>query len=247
MANGDFAESFDLYIHWPLRLKKEIPFLRRILDQTHARTVLDAGAGAGRHAVALAREGFSVSGFDIDQGLVDEAKAHARETGQDVEFFTASFTHIPHQPPREALLCIGNSLCMLPDQDAFRASVASMALALAPGGVLVAHVLNYRALRGHAKRFGPPRTLPDGRVVLKMFDLTPGALAVNIVILTPEKDRWKLHHTSHPLLDLDQAAFEQAFESAGLTLDQTFGGADESPFDPESSFDFFVTGVKPKE
>jgi glycine/sarcosine N-methyltransferase/sarcosine/dimethylglycine N-methyltransferase len=247
MADGAFAESFGLYINWPLRLKKEIPFLRRILDKAHAYTVLDAGAGAGRHAVALALEGYAVSGFDLDQGLVDEARAHARETGQDVEFFTASFTDIPHRPPCGAILCIGNSLCMLPDQDAFKVSVASMASVLAPGGVLVAHVLNYRALRRHAKRFGPPRTLPDGRVVLKMFDLTPGALTVNIVILTPEKDRWKLHHTHQSLLDLDHAAFEQAFESAGLTLDQTFGSTDGSPFDPESSFDFFVTGVKPKE
>lgn len=242
-----FAASFSLYIDWPLRLAKELPFLDELLRQAGARTVLDAGAGEGRHAAALARLGYRVAAFDTDEGLVERARGHAREQEQPVEVFRASFAGLPAlgRDPSDAVLCLGNSLCMVGGRDEFFAAVDGLASAVRPGGLLLAHALNYQGLRKGGKRFGPPRSLDDGRLVLKMFDLRPGDTAVHIVVLRPGEKRWSLEHASHPLFETDLALFERALERAGLGVVRTFGAADGRPFEPERSYDLFVLGRRP--
>jgi SAM-dependent methyltransferase len=195
--------------------------------------------------VALAREGFSVEACDLHTVVLDKARDHAREEGVDLRLFEAAFADIPARAGRTygAVLCLGNSLCMCPDAPALYEAVVAMGAVLDPGGVLVAHAVNYPALRASSTRFGPPRALDDGRLVLKLFDTRPGELAVNIVVLTPnEGGRWSLDHTSHPLLEVGLEAFEQAFWEAGLELTESFGSAKGEPYDEETSKDLFVLG-----
>jgi SAM-dependent methyltransferase len=247
MTDPAFADSFDLYIHWELRLGKELPFLEEILRRHDARHVLDAGAGTGVHAAALAGLGFRLDACDIHEGVLEKGRAHARERGVEVRFFASCFTRLGETAGAvyDAVLCLGNSLCMVPDRGTFRESLASMASVLRPGGILVTHVINYAGLRARGKRIGPPRRLEDGRVVLKIFDLVPGHTAVNIVILSPEGETgWKLAHVSHPLLDVDRTDFEEAFPKTGLEAVEAFGGAHGGAFEPERSNDLFLVAKK---
>ncbi len=51
--------------------------------------ILDAGCGAGAHATAFVARGFRVTGIDTSQALLERARAHAAETGAQVDFLQA--------------------------------------------------------------------------------------------------------------------------------------------------------------
>ena len=65
----NFAEYYDAVINWEKRLARELPLLVE-LARSAGRRVLIPACGTGAHVVALARQGFSVLGFDADEEMV---------------------------------------------------------------------------------------------------------------------------------------------------------------------------------
>lgn len=59
------------------------------------RTILVAGAGAGREVIALARLGFDVVGFDGTRDLVDAGRAHLAATGLSATLLHAKASAVP--------------------------------------------------------------------------------------------------------------------------------------------------------
>jgi SAM-dependent methyltransferase len=58
------------------------PIASRLLeDGAFTGAVLDAGCGTGRHAVLLAGRGLRVTGVDLAEGAIEQARAAAREAG----------------------------------------------------------------------------------------------------------------------------------------------------------------------
>jgi SAM-dependent methyltransferase len=73
-------------------VRREHFFLDDVIQKAHlereiasrldgVRTILDAGAGTGRFSIPLARQGFQVAHLDISQGMIDTARALARDAG----------------------------------------------------------------------------------------------------------------------------------------------------------------------
>ena len=76
-AGASIFESADWYdrgIDWDARLGREIPFLRDVMGPPGQLGLLDAGCGTGRHAVAMAREGYRVVGLDSGQPTTSAAR-----------------------------------------------------------------------------------------------------------------------------------------------------------------------------
>jgi 2-polyprenyl-3-methyl-5-hydroxy-6-metoxy-1,4-benzoquinol methylase len=63
------APIYDYFVNWKSRLAYELPFLVKEISSLgrnpHELKVLDAACGTGRHAIALANEGFQMSGADL--------------------------------------------------------------------------------------------------------------------------------------------------------------------------------------
>ncbi len=55
----------------------EVDFLVEELRLKPGATILDVGCGTGRHSVELARRGFAVTGVDLSDGMLAEARKHA--------------------------------------------------------------------------------------------------------------------------------------------------------------------------
>src|SRR5690606_12128167 len=66
----------------------EVAMLRQLLPPPPAR-VLDAACGQGRHSIALAQAGYTVTGVDASGPLLAIARAAAAEAGVSVEFVEA--------------------------------------------------------------------------------------------------------------------------------------------------------------
>ncbi|MCU0723780.1 MAG: class I SAM-dependent methyltransferase [Planctomycetes bacterium] len=247
MNEDRFLELFDRFVQWPARLAKEGPFLEKLLRQAGAEKVLDAGAGTGRHAAWLARKGFQVWAADAAESMVRETRKHAQEEGVAVEAVQCAFEDVPSRLPApvDAVLCIGNSLCMLPDAGAVRRALGAFARVLRPGGALILHALNYRGLRATGKRVSRPAPLPGGGLVLKVFDLDPGAVRVNLIHMEEKKPgAWTADHAWAPLLPLLREDLEAALAGEGFGELAAFGDADGRPFEPDRSYDLFLTAKR---
>ena len=75
--------TFDLYAAYYDLLYEDKPYddeaacVARLIHAhaPRARSLLELGCGTGKHALALARQGFSVTGIDLSPGMVDRANA----------------------------------------------------------------------------------------------------------------------------------------------------------------------------
>jgi 2-polyprenyl-3-methyl-5-hydroxy-6-metoxy-1,4-benzoquinol methylase len=68
---------------------------------------LDLGCGSGRHSIALAKKGFSVTGVDLSKTLIDEAKKQSQ--AHNINWVVSDFTHMNDTGDYDLVLCMFTS------------------------------------------------------------------------------------------------------------------------------------------
>jgi len=125
----------------------EVDFLIDVLDLAPGDRVLDIGCGTGRHSIELARRGFRVTGLDISEGMLDEARRRAGEAGVDVNWVQADATRFSEPPSFDACICLCEGAFGLlgAEDDPIEQPLSILrnaAQALRPGGRCLFTVLN---------------------------------------------------------------------------------------------------------
>ena len=118
-------------------------------------SVVDAGCGAGRQAIALAAEGFDVTGLDRSPELLEQAAAAAERAAVAVRFVVADLLSWRPRRPADAVLSRGVLNDLLAD-DERRGAFHAFARMLSEAGVLLADVREWEASR---RRYAEPRVL----------------------------------------------------------------------------------------
>jgi glycine/sarcosine N-methyltransferase len=118
-----------------------------LMDDGGIRSVVDCGCGTGSQLQPFAVAGLSCFGFDPDPSLVAIARRKlAAYPKSRVE--TGSFADLPGIVPfpSDLLMCLGNSLVHVPQEEASR-FFADAAAALSRSGTLLLQILNYERLQ----------------------------------------------------------------------------------------------------
>ncbi|MDQ4010353.1 MAG: class I SAM-dependent methyltransferase [Actinomycetota bacterium] len=97
------------------------------------RSVLDAGCGTGRVAIELARRGLDVVGTDLDQDMIDAARAKAPK----LTWVHADLSELDVAHRFDAVVLAGNVIPYVAS-DRRQAAVVACAQHLTPGGLLIA-------------------------------------------------------------------------------------------------------------
>ncbi len=84
----------------------EVDFLVGELGLTPGSAVLDVGCGTGRHSIELAKRGFTMTGVDLSQGMLEQARAAALEASVDIEWVRADVSEALPEGPYDAALCL---------------------------------------------------------------------------------------------------------------------------------------------
>lgn len=122
----------------------QMRLIREALQFVNGRKILDAACGSGGYSLALAREGYTVTGIDLDPGMIAYAKDKAYRTGVNVTFRIEDMRHISESNAEFSVaLCLGNSLPhMLSDED-IQQALCELHRVLSTDGILILQNVNY--------------------------------------------------------------------------------------------------------
>ncbi|MGF1506091.1 MAG: SAM-dependent methyltransferase, partial [Anaerolineae bacterium] len=126
----------------------EVDFVIEQLALTPEHRILDMGCGTGRHALELARRGCQVTGVDLSEGMLDQARQIAAAEGLGgLTFQQGDATQYTTDAPFDRAYCVcEGSLGLIgagSDPQAHdRAVLGNLYHALKPGGRMLITVLN---------------------------------------------------------------------------------------------------------
>jgi SAM-dependent methyltransferase len=244
------ASDYDRQVNWEKRLAHEWPFYQGLFRDHKVSSVLDCGCGTGRHAILFARNGLSVTGIDIDPGMIRLARENAAAAGADARFEVSAFSGLHSLFPAsrfDAVICVGNSLSQLPGLNAAEEAIGAFASVCRRGGILVLHLLNYHCLMKSEMVAKPLRVIGGARnreLFQKIF--LPRAHEVEIIMVHAREGSagWSSEVTRGSLLPIDAAELGKFVAQAGFNRLETRGDYSGEPFDRERSGDLILTSVR---
>ncbi|MGA9118240.1 MAG: class I SAM-dependent methyltransferase [Bacteroidota bacterium] len=121
----------------------EIDFIEKECDFNRSFKILDIGCGTGRHAVELARRGYSVTGIDLSESMLARARMKAQQADIQVEFIQSDARKLPfiNEFDLAIMLCEGGFPLMETDE-MNNMILQSAANALRDGGKFIFTTLN---------------------------------------------------------------------------------------------------------
>lgn len=158
-----------------------VAIVREHVDDLPQGSVLDLACGGGRNAVFLAERGFDVTGVDVADEALDQARERADAADVDVDFVRADVEEIDLEPAAYDVLVVTyyRTRERLPD----------LLDALAPGGVLL-YEHRIEDGTGHRFRLRPNELLRaclELRIVRyeEPIEVTPDDCTVRLVARRP--------------------------------------------------------------
>lgn len=118
--------------------RADVEFLERELALAPGARVLDVPCGHGRHAVELARRGYVVTGIDLAEEMIDDARRATAAARVEVDLRRADMRELPRDASFDGAFCFGNSFGYL-GPVGNREYVEAVADSLRPGGRFAMH------------------------------------------------------------------------------------------------------------
>jgi len=117
-------------------IEKEVGFNKKI-------SILDLGCGTGRHSIELTRRGYSVTGLDLSQSMLDQAKRKADQENLKVRFMQGDARHLPFQNEFDLVIMLCEGSFSLMETDEMNYQILQQARkAVRQGGKLIFTTLN---------------------------------------------------------------------------------------------------------
>lgn len=154
-------------------------------------TAVDLGAGFGMHAIPLARRGFQVVALDTCAALLNDLRSAAGDLPiQLIRDDLLSFPRYLSTKP-ELVLCMGDTLTHLEDEESVVGLVETVAGAMPAGGRFVVTLRDYTVALEGEQRFIPVRG--DATRILTCFlEYEDSRVAVHDVLHEWDGSDWQL-------------------------------------------------------
>lgn len=116
--------------------RREIAFLQRCGVLTSGQRILDLACGGGRHSLAMAQHGASVTGLDIGPSAIASARRRAARTGLEIEFLQGDVRRLTYEAEFDAVTFLFGCFTEMTRADA-EICLQGISRSLRPGGLFV--------------------------------------------------------------------------------------------------------------
>ncbi|SEM17857.1 Methyltransferase domain-containing protein [Syntrophus gentianae] len=139
----DYAEAYD-FLYQDKNYESECDLIEEIFRKfasAKIRTILDLGCGTGSHAIPLAQRGYRVTGVDLAEDMLQQArlKAHSLPTGQ-LAFLLEDLRRLSLPDQYDAVLMMFAVLGYSTTNEDILAALNSVSRHLKPGGLFICDV-----------------------------------------------------------------------------------------------------------
>lgn len=223
MGDDHLVAEWEDYVDPGTRTADGSVWARFLLSQLEdSRIVLDAAAGIGCDSVFLADKGFSVVSNEVDARLYAAASDFAENRGRRLELKRALWEELPREIGGgfqfDAVLVVGNSLCLVDSPQRRARAVQAFFDVLRPGGKLIIDERNFHFMqRNRAEILADPLNkfppVSRGDVMYPGSSLRgyPSAISEAVV-------KWSFFRNDEPRVEDSSEVFERSKEYSSLTL-----------------------------
>ena len=204
--------------------------------------VLDLACGQGRHAVALARLGYRVTGLDYSTRLLDRARAEADSAGVEVAWVEGDMRRLLWQDHFDAVINLTTAFGYFQTEDENEGVLRQVAQVLKPGGQFLIETMHRDYIVREYQQHDWYET-DEGTLVwsLRLFDAVRGRTTVVERVRTADGEEGERLQTIRVYTATEMHAM---LRRAGLAPQDTWGDWDGEMFTFESTR-LIVRAVKP--
>ncbi|MFH1808795.1 MAG: class I SAM-dependent methyltransferase [Pseudomonadota bacterium] len=209
----------------------EIEALLGLVQVRPPGSVLDLCCGPGRHAVELARRGFTVTGVDRTAAYLERAGARASDAGLQVEWVQDDMRHFVRPRAFDLAVNLFTAFGYFEDPAQDRQVLDKLRQSLKPGGVLVMDLLGKEILARKFRQRDWDR-LADGTLIIEDRELQHSFGWI--------RNQWTLLRQGQTVQVVVEHRLYAASELEGLLRDvgfdqvQSFGSLHGTPYDHEA-------------
>ncbi|WP_019908865.1 class I SAM-dependent methyltransferase [Paenibacillus sp. HW567] len=219
--------------------RREVERMIGWLELPRGAKVLDLCCGMGRHSLALAEAGYEVTGVDLSEALLREARAQAR--AEAVTWIRSDMRKLPLEGGFAAVVNLFTSFGYFEEDEEQLKVLKEIHRMLVPGGKFIVDFLN----PAHVIRNLVPHSVrEDGNTLIDESRRIEHGYVKKDIILTSKADGTpRVYHERVKLYPLEK--FREMIEAAGLQLESVHGSYEEDEYEAESSVRMIFTGVRP--
>ena len=156
------ASQYDkLFLDWEASTREQAEILHTVFLQNgyeKSAHILDCACGIGTQSIGLAALGYTVTGSDISDGELAEAKARAEKNKVNIQFKHADFCALSDtfSEQFDIVIAMDNALPHMLSAENLNAAVRSIVNQLKDGGMFVASIRDYDTLLAQKPPYSPP-------------------------------------------------------------------------------------------
>ena len=218
---------------------REVTAMSEWLRLAPASKVLDLCCGSGRHSRILHRLGYHVTGVDLSETLLAEAKK-ADPDGR-IRWIHGDMRHVPLDETFDAVFNLFTSFGYFEDDAENEAVLGEISRLLRPGGRFVIDFLNPSFVQA---KLVPYSERTEGSIRIEERRRIQNGYVCKTIRLREEgaAQPERVYEERVQLYPLDW--FQASLAKAGLRLDDVFGSYDGSTYDPSASPRMIMIGTR---
>ena len=215
------------------RSDAETAFAAWTLGLSAGQEVLDLCCGHGRHALRLAEAGMKVTGLDLSEAYLEEARDAADKQGISLELVRGDMRHIPFVRRYDAVINMFSAFGYLESEADDQQVLEAVHDALKPGGSALMDLINREWVIANNIE-NEWRVDEDGTTILEHRELDLLASRNHVSFSIIGADGVRRESIGHKIRLYTLTEIVNMLGRAGLAIDRVFGGYDAVDYSSQS-------------